>query len=116
MWKDNPAQYIGGLDRYTSGDLSVNGRSTKNFTDLDYDEYRNRSIGFVFQNYNLISHQTVLANVEPPSRSPECQNQNAEEGQLMRSHRLVSQTSLKRSQINYPEDRCRCRHSESSCK
>jgi putative ABC transport system permease protein len=55
---------IGGLDRYTSGDLSVNGRSTKNFTDRDYDEYRNRSIGFVFQNYNLISHQTVLANVE----------------------------------------------------
>ncbi|NLL34957.1 MAG: ABC transporter ATP-binding protein/permease [Clostridiales bacterium] len=55
---------IGGLDRYTSGDLSVNGRSTKNFTDRDYDEYRNRSVGFVFQNYNLISHQTVLANVE----------------------------------------------------
>lgn len=55
---------IGGLDRYTSGDLSINGRSTTNFTDRDYDTYRNRSIGFVFQNYNLIPHQSVLANVE----------------------------------------------------
>jgi putative ABC transport system permease protein len=55
---------IGGLDRYTSGDLSVNGKPTKDFSDRDYDTYRNRSIGFVFQNYNLIPHQTVLANVE----------------------------------------------------
>jgi len=55
---------IGGLDRYTSGDLSVNGKSTKDFSDRDYDTYRNRSIGFVFQNYNLIPHQTVLSNVE----------------------------------------------------
>ncbi|MCL1858176.1 MAG: ABC transporter ATP-binding protein/permease [Oscillospiraceae bacterium] len=55
---------IGGLDRYTSGDLSVNGTSTKEFKDKDWDAYRNRSIGFVFQTYNLISHQTVLSNVE----------------------------------------------------
>ncbi len=55
---------VGGLDRYTSGDLSVNGVSTKQFTDDDWDAYRNRSIGFVFQSYNLIPHQTVLANVE----------------------------------------------------
>ena len=55
---------IGGLDRYTSGDLSVNGISTKEFKDKDWDSYRNRSIGFVFQTYNLISHQTVLSNVE----------------------------------------------------
>ena len=55
---------IGGLDRPTGGDLSVNGKSTKHFTDHDYDSYRNRSIGFVFQNYNLIPHQSVLANVE----------------------------------------------------
>lgn len=55
---------IGGLDRPTGGDLSVNGKSTKHFTDRDYDSYRNRSIGFVFQNYNLIPHQSVLANVE----------------------------------------------------
>ena len=55
---------IGGLDQYTSGDLIINGKSTKEFKDSDWDTYRNQSIGFVFQSYNLISHQTVLANVE----------------------------------------------------
>ena len=55
---------IGGLDRYTSGDLTINGRSTKQYKDRDWDTYRNHSIGFIFQSYNLIPHQTVLANVE----------------------------------------------------
>lgn len=55
---------IGGLDRYTSGDLIINGGSTKEYKDGDWDYYRNNSIGFVFQSYNLIPHQTVLANVE----------------------------------------------------
>ena len=55
---------IGGLDQYTKGDLIINGRSTKNFKDADWDAYRNHKIGFVFQSYNLIPHQTVLANVE----------------------------------------------------
>ena len=55
---------IGGLDQYTSGDLIINDKSTKNFTDEDWDSYRNHSIGFVFQSYNLIPHQTVLSNVE----------------------------------------------------
>ena len=55
---------IGGLDQYTSGDLHINGRSTKDYKDSDWDAYRNHSIGFVFQTYNLIPHQTVLANVE----------------------------------------------------
>ncbi|MBQ7500031.1 MAG: ABC transporter ATP-binding protein/permease [Clostridia bacterium] len=55
---------IGGLDRYTEGDLKVSGRSTEKFTDTDWDIYRNTTIGFVFQQYNLIPHQTVLANVE----------------------------------------------------
>ena len=55
---------IGGLDAYTDGDLVINGRSTKDFDDRDWDSYRNHSIGFVFQSYNLIPHQTVLANVE----------------------------------------------------
>lgn len=55
---------IGGLDRYTSGDLMINGVSTKEYKDSDWDYYRNNSIGFVFQSYNLIPHQTVLANVE----------------------------------------------------
>ncbi len=55
---------IGGLDQYTSGDLIINGKSTKEFKDRDWDTYRNHSIGFVFQSYNLIPHQTVLSNVE----------------------------------------------------
>ncbi len=55
---------IGGLDRYTTGDLVINGRSTKDYRDGDWDVYRNRSIGFVFQSYNLIPHQSVLSNVE----------------------------------------------------
>ena len=55
---------IGGLDRYTSGDLIINGRSTKLFHDRDWDTYRNHSIGFVFQSYHLIPHQSVLQNVE----------------------------------------------------
>ena len=55
---------IGGLDRYTTGDLIINGKSTKEFKDRDWDSYRNHSVGFVFQTYNLIPHQTILSNVE----------------------------------------------------
>ena len=55
---------VGGLDGYSSGDLIINGKSTKNFSDSDWDSYRNHSIGFVFQSYNLIPHQSVLSNVE----------------------------------------------------
>ena len=55
---------IGGLDQYTSGDLVINGKSTKDFSDSDWDSYRNHSVGFVIQSYNLIPHQTVLSNVE----------------------------------------------------
>ena len=55
---------VGGLDRYTDGDLMIRGRSTKEYKDRDWDTYRNHSVGFVFQNYNLIPHQTVLSNVE----------------------------------------------------
>ena len=55
---------IGGLDRYDSGDLIINGISTKKYKDRDWDSYRNHTIGFVFQSYNLIPHQSVLANVE----------------------------------------------------
>ena len=55
---------VGGLDQYTSGDLTINEKSTKKFRDKDWDSYRNHRIGFVFQSYNLIPHQTVLSNVE----------------------------------------------------
>ena len=54
---------IGGLDRYDSGDLIINGISTKKYKDKDWDSYRNHTVGFVFQSYNLIPHQTVLSNV-----------------------------------------------------
>ena len=55
---------IGGLDRYDSGDLVINGISTRKYNDRDWDSYRNHTVGFVFQSYNLIPHQTVLSNVE----------------------------------------------------
>ena len=55
---------IGGLDKYTKGDLIIKGKSTKDYKDSDWDYYRNHSVGFVFQSYNLIPHQTALANVE----------------------------------------------------
>ena len=55
---------IGGLDQYTSGDLIINNRSTKDFKDRDWDSYRNHSVGFVFQSYNLINHLSVVENVE----------------------------------------------------
>ena len=55
---------IGGLDQYSDGDLIIGGKSTKDFKDRDWDSYRNHSVGFVFQSYNLIPHQTVLQNVE----------------------------------------------------
>ena len=54
---------IGGLDKYTSGDLIINKKSTKKFSDSDWDSYRNHRIGFVFQSYNLITHQSILSNV-----------------------------------------------------
>ena len=62
--KTTTLNIVGGLDKYTSGDLIISGKSTKNFTDRDWDNYRNHRIGFVFQTYNLIPHQTVLGNVE----------------------------------------------------
>jgi putative ABC transport system permease protein len=62
--KTTTLNIIGGLDHYTEGDLIINGKSTKQFKDKDWDTYRNHSIGFVFQSYNLIPHQSVLANVE----------------------------------------------------
>ena len=62
--KTTTLNIVGGLDKYTKGDLLISGRSTKDFTDKDWDAYRNHRIGFVFQTYNLIPHQTVLGNVE----------------------------------------------------
>ena len=62
--KTTTLNIVGGLDRYTSGDLVIEGISTKNYTDSDWDAYRNHRIGFVFQNYNLITHLDLFSNVE----------------------------------------------------
>ena len=62
--KSTMLNIIGGLDRYTSGEMTVDGVNTSDFSERDWDTYRNRKIGFVFQSYNLIAHQTVLENVE----------------------------------------------------
>ena len=61
--KTTTLNIIGGLDKYTSGDLIIEGQSTKNYHDYEWDNYRNKKIGFVFQSYNLISHLTILENV-----------------------------------------------------
>ncbi|WP_308616634.1 ABC transporter ATP-binding protein/permease, partial [uncultured Enorma sp.] len=78
---------IGGLDQYTRGDLVINGRSTKSYRDRDWDTYRNHSVGFVFQSYNLIPHQTVLANVEMAlllSGTPKAERRRRAEEALVR--------------------------------
>ena len=62
--KTTALNIIGGLDRYDSGDFVIKGKSTKNFNDKDWDAYRNNSVGFVFQSYNLIAHLSIIANVE----------------------------------------------------
>ena len=62
--KTTTLNIIGGLDRYTDGDLIIEGKSTKEFKDRDWDTYRNHSVGFIFQSYNLIGHQTIQKNVE----------------------------------------------------
>lgn len=84
---------IGGLDRYTSGDLIINGKSTKEFKDKDWDTYRNHSVGFVFQSYNLIPHQTVLANVELAlTKSGDRKNRKKKKG-----NRSITKSRIRRS-------------------
>ena len=93
---------IGGLDQYTKGDLIINGVSTKKYTDADWDTYRNHSIGFVFQSYNLIPHQTVLANVELALTlsgiSPKERRQRAK--QALREVGLENQINKKPNQLS----------------
>jgi putative ABC transport system permease protein len=93
---------IGGLDRYTNGDLMINGVSTRAYKDTDWDTYRNHSIGFVFQNYNLISHQTILQNVEISMtlsgvQSSERKNRATE---ALRSVGLIDQIYKKPNQLS----------------
>ena len=94
---------IGGLDRYDQGDLIINGISTKKYRDRDWDSYRNHTIGFVFQSYNLIPHQTVLANVE---RFPVYPRQSEEKRPERLWRRLVWAIRDIKSRIRCQADRC----------
>ena len=68
---------IGGLDRYDSGDLVINGKSTRDFKNVDWDAYRNNSVGFIFQSYNLIMHLSIVENVDPAhQRAEQCGNEH----------------------------------------
>ena len=93
---------IGGLDQYDSGDLIINGISTKQYKDKDWDSYRNHTIGFIFQSYNLIPHQTILANVElaltisgvsREERTRRAQEALSQVGLKEQSHKLPNQLS-----------------------
>lgn len=111
---------IGGLDRYDSGDLIINGISTKQYKDRDWDSYRNHTIGFVFQSYNLIPHQTLLANVEialtisgvsKKERKERAKNALKQVGLLEQAHKKPNQLSggqmqrvaIARSLVNDPD-------------
>ena len=97
---------IGGLDRYTSGDLIINGRSTKEYDDRDWDTYRNHSIGFVFQSYNLIPHQSVLANVELALTLSGVSARSGVRAPSRRWKRSVWATSSTRRRTRCPAARC----------
>ncbi len=89
---------VGGLDRYTSGDLIIEGKSTKEYRDRDWDTYRNHSIGFVFQSYNLISHQTILSNVELALTISGVKKKERQE----RAKALLEKVGLKEAIYKYP--------------
>ena len=97
---------IGGLDRYDKGDLIINGKSTKKFTDSEWDAYRNNSVGFVFQNYNLIHHLNIVDNVELHDVKRCLRKQD-----IKRHWKCWKSVGLKehrnKSRINYPEDKCK---------
>ena len=97
---------IGGLDRYDSGDLIINNISTKEYKDANWDSYRNHSIGFVFQSYNLIPHQTVLSNVELAltlSGVPKAERRQRAKDVL---EKVGLATSCIKSPTKCPADRC----------
>ncbi len=98
---------IGGLDRYDSGDLIINGISTRKYKDRDWDSYRNHTIGFVFQSYNLIPHQTVLANVELALNHFRCfQKRETAQGQRKLLRKWGLAPSFTSVPVRCPADRC----------
>lgn len=97
---------IGGLDNYDSGDMVIDGKSTKTFKDADWDAYRNNSIGFVFQSYNLISHLGIIANVELGMTLSGVSKEEKRNEQKMRCAELVWKTTCIKNLINFPGDKC----------
>lgn len=97
---------VGGLDRYDTGDLIINGISTKKYKDKDWDSYRNHTIGFVFQSYNLIPHQSILSNVELALTISGISKKNArkELSRLLRMWGLVNRFT--NVQISFQVVRC----------
>lgn len=97
---------IGGLDNYDSGDMVINGKSTKDFKDSDWDAYRNNSIGFIFQSYNLIGHLGIIENVELGMTlsgvAKEEKRQKAEEA----LRRVGLTDHMHKNQTNYLADKC----------
>lgn len=98
---------IGGLDQYTEGDLVINGRSTKDYKDRDWDSYRNHSIGFVFQSYNLIPHQTVLQNVELALTLSGVSKTERRKRAKEALEQVGLGSQLKKSRVRCPAGRCR---------
>ena len=98
---------IGGLDKYTSGDLVIDNKSTKQFTDRDWDTYRNHRVGFVFQNYNLIPHQTVLSNVELALTLSGVSKQERKKRAVEALEKVGLGDQIYKSRTRCPEDRCK---------
>ena len=98
---------IGGLDQYTTGDLVIEGKSTKDFKDSDWDNYRNHRVGFVFQSYNLIPHQTVLANVELALTLSGVSKAERKKEQRKLLKKSALRISSAKSRISFRAARCR---------
>ena len=97
---------IGGLDKYTSGDLIINEVSTKKYRDKDWDSYRNHRIGFVFQSYNLISHQSVLSNVELALTLSGINKKERKRRAIKALKEVGLENIFIKDQINYLGDKC----------
>ena len=97
---------IGGLDHYDSGDLVINGISTKQYKSRDWDSYRNHTIGFVFQSYNLIPHQTILSNVELALTISGVSRSELENVRARRLNRWVWANTSTKSRTSFPAVRC----------
>ena len=97
---------IGGLDHFDSGDLLIDGISTKDFRDRDWDAYRNNRIGFVFQSYNLIPHQTILENVELALTLTGVGHAERRQRARERSRRLAWASTLTSARASYRAGRC----------